>query len=76
MATVLCTASHPVDLSDGRTLAPGEVAEKVDTDHPHQRGLVLDGHLLVQEGTKPRARQAQKLVDEAVKSDDDKNEKE
>ena len=73
MAKVLCTASHPVDLSDGRTLAPGEVAEDVDTEHPHQRGLVLDGHLLVQEGTKPRARQSQKLVEAAS---DDKNEKE
>lgn len=75
MAKVLCTSSHPVDLSDGRTLAPGEGTDKVDTDHPHQRGLVLDGHLLVQEGTKPRARQAQRLV-EAAKSDDEQNEKE
>ena len=76
MAKVLCTSSHPVDLSDGRTLAPGEVAEDVDTEHPHQRGLVLDGHLLVQEGTKPRARQANKLVEAAEKSADENNEKE
>lgn len=69
MSTVLNTASYPVDLHDGRTLAPGEKLDEVDTDHPHQRGLVLDGHLLVLEGKKPRVRQADKLV--AATSDDE-----
>lgn len=73
MAKVLNTASHPVDLSDGRTLAPGEVADDIDTDHPHQRSLVLDGHLLVQEGLKPRVR---KTGGSGENSSDEKNEKE
>lgn len=53
---VVCSSSHPIDLSDGRTLAPGESAEDVDTTHPHQRALVLDGHIVVLEGTTPRVR--------------------
>lgn len=53
---MLCSATHPIDLSDGRPLAPGEVAEDIDTDDPHQRALILDGHLLVLEGSTPRKR--------------------
>lgn len=64
-ARVICTSTHAVDLSDGRTLAPGEEAEGVDTDHEHQRALVLDGHILVLEGMKPRVRQ------KASQGDDD-----
>lgn len=55
-ATVLCTAGHPVDLSTGRSLAPGQTATDIDTDDPHQRSLVLDGHLLVLAGSVPRVR--------------------
>lgn len=66
MAKVICSASHPVDLSTGRSLAPGETAEDVDTDHPHQRTLVVDGLLHVIDGTTPRKRQAARLVDVAV----------
>lgn len=56
MAKVVNTATHPIDLSDGRMLGPGETAEDVDTDHEHQRALVLDGHLVVLEGMTPRKR--------------------
>lgn len=52
--TVLCTSTHAIDLADGRTVGPGEVVEKVDTNDPHVRDLVLSGHLYVQEGTTPR----------------------
>lgn len=68
MATVLCTSSHQVDLADGRALAPGETATDVDTDHPHTRSLVLDGHLLVTDGSTPRKRQAERLTTEAAKN--------
>lgn len=71
MAQVINTATHPIDLSDGRVLAPGESADDVDTDHPHQRALVLDGHLHVAEGSKPRKRQSEKLVEKAAEPDDD-----
>lgn len=54
--TVIGTAAYPVDLSDGRMVAPGEVAEGVDLDHPHQKALVVDGHLSVVDG--PTARKA------------------
>lgn len=56
--TVIGTATYPVDLSDGRQVAPGETVPDVDLDHPHQRGLVTDGHLTVVEG--PTARKAPK----------------
>lgn len=61
-ATVLCTSMHAIDLSDGRSLQPGEIAEDIDTDHPHQRALVLDGHLGVLEGSTPRKRADDKLA--------------
>lgn len=56
MSTVVCTSSHPVDLPDGRSLAPGETAEDIDTKEPSVKDLVLDGHLNVLEGTTPRTR--------------------
>lgn len=71
MGTVICTARHPIDLSDGRMLGPGESADDVDTNHPHQRALVLDGHLRVEEGRTPRKRQAAKLAD-AVAADEER----
>lgn len=32
-----------VDLDDGRTIAPGEYAEDVNLEHPHNDRLVLAG---------------------------------
>lgn len=55
-STVICSSTHPVDLDDGRGLAPGESATDVDTDAPHNRDLVLDGHIRVEEGMTPRTR--------------------
>lgn len=74
MATVVNTRTYPLDLSDGRIAAPGLRAEDVDTDHPHQRQLVLDGHLSVIEGTKPHKRQAERLVDEVTAEPDEEKE--
>lgn len=72
MGTVINTSTHPVDLSTGRSLAPGETAEEVDTEHPHQRALVIDGHLRVEEGTTPRKRQPAKRVEKAAADDEEK----
>lgn len=44
---VVGTSSHSVDLSDGRAVAPGEVAEDVDIEDAHNAQLLLDGHLNV-----------------------------
>lgn len=54
VGTVVCISGHPVDLHDGRSLAHGETAEGVDLNHPHNRALVLDGHVIVTEGKEPR----------------------
>lgn len=71
MATVICTATHPVDLADGRVLGPGEEAEDVDTSAPHVRNLVLDGHLLVTEGRTPRTRPSVEATVAATESKED-----
>jgi hypothetical protein len=68
LGTVVCTSTHAVDLDTGRTLSPGETADGIDLDHPHNRGLVVDGSLVVLEGKTPRARQEQRLVDEAQRT--------
>lgn len=74
-STVVCTATHAVDLDDGRSLAPGETAYDVDTSNAHNRGLVIDGSLNVTDGTTPRVRMADKLVETAATStEDDKEE--
>lgn len=44
---VVGTSSHSVDLSDGRSVAPGEVVEDIDIEDPHNAQLVLDGHLSI-----------------------------
>lgn len=67
MSTVLNVSGHPIDLDDGRTLAPGEQAEKVNTDHPHNRALVVNGQLSVTEGMTPHKAQPDRLVTEAAK---------
>jgi hypothetical protein len=73
-STVVCVATHAVDLDDGRSLAPGATAYDVDTSSPHNRNLVIDGLLNVTEGTTPRVRQVDKLVEEAAVVTDDENE--
>lgn len=62
MSTVLNVVGHPIDLDDGRTLAPGEEVDQVDTDHPHNRALVVNGHVLVTEGMTPRKAHPDRLV--------------
>lgn len=66
LGTVVCTSTHPIDLDDGRELAPGQTVEEVDLDHPHNRTLVLDGSLVVTEGKVPRARHDEQLVSRAA----------
>lgn len=63
-STVLNVAGYAIDLDDGRTLAPGKTAE-VDADQPHNRALVVNGHLLVTEGMTPRKSQPERLVKQA-----------
>lgn len=58
--TVFNSRSYPVDLADGRTLAPSETVEGVDLDIEHNRNLVLDGALVVEEGFTPRTSKAAK----------------
>lgn len=70
MSAVLNVAGHPIDLSDGRVLAPGEDADEVDTDTPHNRALVVNGHLLVTEGMTPRKAQPERLVEQAKANHD------
>lgn len=62
LGSVLCIGTHPVDLDDGRTLAPGDPADNVDTMSAHNRDLVLSGHLKVVEGTTPRKRASQQAA--------------
>ncbi len=70
MSTVLNVVGHPIDLDDGRTLAPGEEVDGVDTDQPHNRALVVNGHVLVTEGMTPHKAQPDRLVKEAEKAAD------
>ena len=65
--TVLCTSTHPVDLNDGRVLAPGDTAEGIDVYLPHNAALIADGHLII--FTTPSTA---KTVDDAVADTTDK----
>lgn len=56
MGQVVCTATHPIDLEDGRSLAPGESAADVDTESEYTRDLVVDGLVAVTDGPVPRKR--------------------
>jgi len=67
MSTVLNVAGHPVDLDNGRTLAPGESVEDIDTGKPHNRVLVVSRQILVTEGSTPRTTQPERLVRDAVR---------
>lgn len=73
LGTVVCTAAHAVDLDTGLSLEPGDTGVDVDLDHPHNRGLVLDGSLVVTDGKVPRARQEQRLIDEAQQPSEENN---
>lgn len=44
MTRVRNTSDHPVDLADGRVLAPDETAD-VDVDEPHNAAAVRSGNL-------------------------------
>lgn len=74
MAKVLCTATHPIDIDDGRTLAPGDVAKDVDVNHPHQQGLIDDGNLLVLVEERPHTKHEEKKPEAG--QPDEKNKKE
>lgn len=43
-------ATWPIDLADGRVLAPGEGGE-ADLEHPHNLALLEAGHLVESQGT-------------------------
>lgn len=73
-STVVCVATHAVDLDDGRSLAPGTTAYDVDTSNPHNRNLVIDGLINVTEGTTPRVRMTDKLVEAAAETTDNEDE--
>jgi hypothetical protein len=69
-STVLCTSTHVISLDGGKPLGPG-CTDVIDVmGSPHNRSLVLDGHLLVTDGPTPRSRQDQELVDNAAKEND------
>lgn len=56
MAKIVGSARHPVDLSDGRSVAPGEVIDGIDVDgDDHNKQLVADGRLTVLETPQPPA---------------------
>lgn len=57
LTNVKCVAPHPIDLADGRPLAPGDWA-KVDLDDPHVADLVENGHLAVPQPAEDDARPA------------------
>lgn len=53
-STVVCTAAHPVDLDDGRSLPPGESADNVDITVPANATLINAGQIVVTSGDKPK----------------------
>jgi hypothetical protein len=71
IGNVVCTSRHDIDLDTGLSLAPGESAEDVDLDHPHNRALVIDGSLAVTEGSVPRVRHEEQLEQLAAEPKDD-----
>lgn len=46
LVTVKCTSDHAEDLADGRTVAPGEIIEGVETKEAHNKRLINEGRLL------------------------------
>lgn len=61
-STVKNTATHAVDLHDGRVLAPGEVAEDVDLNDPHNRALYANGDIMTVKESEPTAPAAEPKV--------------
>lgn len=61
LSAIVNARSYPVTVAGGRTLAPGEKREDVDMDIPHNRGLLLDKHIVVLDGFKPRTRQLEEM---------------
>lgn len=56
MSKIINVSGHPVDIDSGRTLAPGETADGVDLEHPHNKALVDDGLAVeVADEKKPKA---------------------
>lgn len=58
MDTVKNVGTHPVDLSDGRTIGPGETAEDVALGNAHNKDLLDQGHIAVLGGAEPSAEEA------------------
>lgn len=73
-AKIVSTATHPLILSDGSILAPGE-SRSVDMNDAIQRGLYFDGHLSIIDGFTPRARREDDLAaldeTEQIKADEE-----
>jgi hypothetical protein len=57
MSKVLNVASHPIDLDDGRTLAPGEEAVGVNLNITHNKVAVAQG-LLIEVKSAPAKKQS------------------
>lgn len=62
MNEILNVGSHPVDLDDGRVLAPGETAT-VAIDGRHNQLLINQGSVLVLEADKPARTQGNSRED-------------
>lgn len=60
------TASHPVDLSCGQMVGPGESTDKVDAENEHDKDLI-DRGLLVQA---PKAEQKPEPAKTGERKDD------
>jgi hypothetical protein len=43
---VLCVASHPVDLDNGRVVSHGDFITSLDLDNPHNKVLLDERHLI------------------------------
>lgn len=67
--TVKNTGTHPVDLADGRPLAPGETAPDVDTTDSHNADLIESGLITVEGGAKALKRESN--VDEIKQAADE-----
>lgn len=65
MAKVLNVTGHSIDLDDGRTLAPGEEAEDVNTEHPHNAAVIDQGFALVVEEAVARKGQSSRPAKDA-----------
>lgn len=65
MSTVFTNvAGHSIDLDTGRTLAPGEKAEGVNVDHPHNQALIARGKAVASTPRKnPPSRPAKPMAD-------------